>query len=58
MTIQTCVRCGQLLLPEIVRELGDGRHCPFCNADLKVDAKADAETRHQEGYELSRASTR
>ena len=40
MTVQTCVRCGQLLLPEIVRELGDGRRCPFCNADLKVDAKA------------------
>ena len=38
MTIQSCVRCGQLLLPELVRELGDGRRCPFCNADLKVDA--------------------
>ncbi len=39
MTVQACDRCGQLLLPEIVRELGDGRRCPFCGADLKVDAR-------------------
>lgn len=41
MTVPSCVRCGQLLLPEIVRQLGDGRRCPFCNADLKPDAKVD-----------------
>jgi hypothetical protein len=41
VTVQTCVRCGQLLLPELVRELGDGRRCPFCNAALKVEAQAD-----------------
>jgi hypothetical protein len=39
VTVQACDRCGQLLLPEIVRELGDGRRCPFCGADLKVDAR-------------------
>ena len=41
MTVPSCVRCGQLLLPEIVRELGEGRRCPFCGADLKPDAKVD-----------------
>ena len=39
MTVQACDRCGQLLLPEIVRELGEGRRCPFCGADLKVEAR-------------------
>lgn len=38
MNVLTCARCGQPLLPEILRELGDGRHCPFCNANLPVQA--------------------
>jgi hypothetical protein len=39
MTFQSCRRCGQLLLPEIVRELGQGKRCPFCNAELAEGAK-------------------
>jgi hypothetical protein len=41
VTVPSCLRCGQLLLPEIVRQLGDGRRCPFCDAELKRDAKVD-----------------
>jgi len=39
VSIPSCVQCGQLLLAEIVRELGDGRRCPFCGADLQLDPK-------------------
>jgi hypothetical protein len=34
MTVATCTRCGQLLLPELVREVGGGTTCPFCSAPL------------------------
>jgi hypothetical protein len=46
MSVQTCGRCGQLLLPEIVQELGQGKRCPFCGAELEERAvKAEAAPR-------------